>query len=107
MKFAVVGAGAVGCYVGALLARAGYDVCLIGRSQHVEAIRRHGLRLESKLFDGYVLIQATTEINGVEGADVVLFCVKSPDTEATGAMIAPHLKPDTAVLCLQNGVDNA
>jgi 2-dehydropantoate 2-reductase len=107
MKFAVVGAGAVGCYVGGLLARAGHDVCLIGRSQHVEAIRRYGLRLESKLFDGYVQIQATTEIGGVEGADVVLFCVKSSDTEATGRMIAPHLKPDAAVLCLQNGVDNA
>lgn len=107
MKFAVVGAGAVGCYVGALLARAGNDVCLIGRPQHVEAISRHGLRLESKLFDGYVPMQATTEVSGVEDADVVLFCVKSSDTEATGRMIAPYLKPEATVLCLQNGVDNA
>ncbi|SEB50084.1 MULTISPECIES: 2-dehydropantoate 2-reductase [unclassified Beijerinckia] len=107
MKFAVVGAGAVGCYFGALLARTGHDVCLIGRPTHVEAIARHGLRLESKLFDGHVPMQATTEISGVEDADVVLFCVKSSDTEATGRMIAPHLKPDATILCLQNGVDNA
>lgn len=107
MKFAVMGAGAIGCYFGALLARAGHDVCLIGRAQHVAAIRQHGLRLESKLFDGHVPMQATTESQGVEGADVVLFCVKSTDTETAGRMILPHLKSDAVLLCLQNGVDNA
>ena len=47
LRFAVMGAGAVGCYYGGMLARAGHDVVLIGRPHHVEAIERHGLRLET------------------------------------------------------------
>lgn len=107
MKVAVMGAGAVGCYFGAMLARAGHDVTLIARPQHVEAIRANGLMFESRSFTGHIPMQATTEAAGVEGADVVLFCVKSPDTETAGRAIAPFLKPDAAILCLQNGVDNA
>ncbi|HEX7882052.1 MAG TPA: 2-dehydropantoate 2-reductase [Afipia sp.] len=107
MRVAVMGAGAIGCYFGAMLARAKHDVVLIGRPQHVEAVNQHGLMLESRFFHGGIPMQATTEASGVEGADVVLFCVKSPDTEASGRAIAPFLKPDATVICLQNGVDNA
>lgn len=107
MKVAVMGAGAVGCYFGAMLARAGHDVTLIARPQHVEAIRHHGLLLESRTFTGHIPMQATTDASGVEGADVVLFCVKSPDTESAGRAIAPFLKAGAAILSLQNGVDNA
>jgi 2-dehydropantoate 2-reductase len=107
MKIAVMGAGAVGCYFGAMLARAGHDVILIARPQHVEAIRQHGLMFESRSFNGAVAVQATSEVSGVEGADVVLFCVKSSDTESAGRSIAPFLKPHATILCLQNGVDNA
>ncbi len=107
MKVAVMGAGAVGCYFGAMLARAGHGVTLIARPQHVEAIRHHGLLLESRTFTGRVPLQATTDASGVEGADVVLFCVKSPDTESAGRAIAPFLKAEAAILSLQNGVDNA
>ncbi|MES2602729.1 MAG: ketopantoate reductase family protein [Pseudomonadota bacterium] len=107
MKIAVMGAGAVGCYFGAMLARAGHDVTLIARPQHVEAIQQHGLRFDSRNFSGAVPVQATLEPSGVAGADVVLFCVKSADTESAGQSIAPYLKSDATVLCLQNGVDNA
>lgn len=108
MNIAVMGAGAVGCYMGAILAKAGHAVVLIGRPQHVEAVRQRGLLLESKIkFTGHVPMQATTEPDGVAGADIVLFCVKSTDTEATGQQIAPYLGDRTAVICLQNGVDNA
>lgn len=107
MKVAVMGAGAVGCYFGAMLARAGHDITLIARPQHVEAIRQHGLTFESRSFNGAVPVQATTEASGVEWADTVLFCVKSADTESAGQSIAPFLKPNATVLCLQNGVDNA
>jgi 2-dehydropantoate 2-reductase len=107
MKFAVMGAGAVGCYYGALLARAGHTVCLIGRPQHVEAVNQHGLRLESPIFDGYLPMRATTQPNGVQDADVVLLCVKSAATEDAGRAMAPFLKADAVVICLQNGVDNA
>lgn len=110
MKIAIMGAGAVGCFYGAMLARAGHDVVLIGRAQHVEAIEREGLRLEVLSFDeriGRPHLTASTEAAAVAGADLVLFCVKSTDTESAGASIAPHLRADTLVLTLQNGVDNA
>lgn len=107
MKIAVMGAGAVGSYIGAMLARADHDVTLIARPQHVEAIKAHGLLFSSRNFQGGIPIQATAEASGVEGADVVLLCVKSGDTETAGRAMAPHLKPDATVLCLQNGVDNA
>jgi 2-dehydropantoate 2-reductase len=106
MKVAVMGAGAVGCYYGAMLARAGHEVVLVGRPSHVEAVKAHGLRLETQAFDAHVRMAASTEAGAVQGADLVLFCVKSTDTESAAAQIAPHLAPDALVLTLQNGVDN-
>jgi 2-dehydropantoate 2-reductase len=106
MKIAVMGAGAVGCYYGGMLARAGHDVVLIGRPQHVEAFERQGLRLETQSFDEYIRVPASTEGSAVQGTQLVLFCVKSTDTESGAAAIKPHLAPDTLVLSLQNGVEN-
>jgi len=106
MKVAVMGAGAVGCYYGAMLARAGHEVVLIGRPSHVEAVNANGLRLETRAFDEHVRMAASTEPDAVRGADLVLFCVKSTDSEAAAAQIRPHLSPDALVLTLQNGVDN-
>ena len=106
-RVAVVGAGAVGCYYGGMLARAGVPVTLVGRPAHVEAMRRAGLRLTTAAFDEYVRVEAGTDIEAVDGAALVLVCVKSTDTEATAAELAPHLAPDARVLSLQNGVDNA
>ena len=107
MKIAVMGAGAVGCYYGGMLARAGHDVTLIGRKQHVEAVLRNGLLLETQAFQEHLPIKASVNADAVKGARLVLCCVKSTDTEGAGAAMGPHLAPDTLVLCLQNGVDNA
>ncbi|KAF1049035.1 MAG: 2-dehydropantoate 2-reductase [Herbaspirillum frisingense] len=107
MKVAVMGAGAVGCYYGGMLARAGHEVVLVGRAQHVEAFNRRGLRLEAQSFDETIPVQADTDAAIAGGADLVLFCVKSTDTETAGAQLREHLKPDTLVLTLQNGTDNA
>ena len=107
LKVAVMGAGAVGCYYGGMLARAGHEVVLIARPQHVEAIARDGLRMETRTFDQQVRLAASSEPGAVQGAELVLFCVKSTDTESAGAQIRPHLAPDALVLTLQNGVDNA
>jgi 2-dehydropantoate 2-reductase len=107
MKIAVMGAGAVGCYFGGMLARAGHDVVLIGRRQHVEAVRRHGLFIDTKAFAEHVPIQAGEDASGVRGAQLVLCCVKSTDTERAAADMAPYLDPDAVILSLQNGVDNA
>jgi 2-dehydropantoate 2-reductase len=78
---------------------------LIARPQHVEAIRRAGLRLETKTFDERVRLQASTNPEALRGAELILFCVKSQDTEAAGKALAPHVG-QAAVLSLQNGVDN-
>ena len=106
LSIAVMGAGSVGCYFGALLARAGHQVTLIGRPSHVQAIAQHGLRLQTATEDVQIAIAASTDAASVAGADVVLFCVKSTDTEAAAAQIKPHLAPHAQVLSLQNGVDN-
>ena len=106
-KIAVMGAGAVGCYYGGMLARAGHEVVLIARPQHVEAIQRDGLRMETKTFDERVRLAASSDPSAVRGAGLVLFCDKSNDTESAGAQMLPYLAPDALVLCLQNGVDNA
>jgi 2-dehydropantoate 2-reductase len=107
MKIAVMGAGAVGCYYGGMLARAGHEVTLIGRRRHVDEVGRAGLLLETKEFKERVRMGASTDAEVVRGAELVLFCVKSTDTEAAGAQLAPHLDAPALVLSLQNGVDNA
>lgn len=107
LSFAVMGAGAVGCFYGGMLSRAGLPVTLIGRAAHVQAIQSQGLRLQTLSFDEVVHPQASELPCAVAHADVVLFAVKSTDTEAAGLQIRPHLQPGALVLCLQNGVDNA
>ena len=107
MKFAVMGAGAVGCYYGGMLARAGHEVVLVARPAHVEAMQRQGLLLDTQTFQEPVRVQASTQPDAVQGAQCVLFCVKSADTESAGLAMAPHLAEGATVLSLQNGVDNA
>lgn len=107
MKVLVMGAGAVGCYYGAMLARAGHALTLVGRPALVDAVNRDGLKLESAAFTGFVPARAVTSPEGDADADLVLFCVKSDDTEKAGAQLAPILDADAVVVSLQNGVDNA
>ena len=107
MQVAVIGAGAVGCYYGGLLLRAGHAVTFIGRQPHVDAINAHGLLLDTKSFKGHLPARAATDTTALAPPDLVLFCVKSADTEQAGRSLAGHLRPETSVLSLQNGVDNA
>jgi 2-dehydropantoate 2-reductase len=107
LDIAVLGAGAVGCFYGGMLARAGHRVTLIGRAAHAQAIAAHGLRMQTLSFDEQVPLAASTHASAVAGADLVLFAVKSTDTESAGEQMCAHLKPGALVLCLQNGVDNA
>jgi 2-dehydropantoate 2-reductase len=106
VRVAVLGAGAVGCFFGGMLARAGNQVTLIGRPVHVEAIRKAGLHFQGLKFDEHIAVQASTEASAVRGARLVLFCVKSTDTEQAAGEIAPFLDSDSVVVNLQNGVDN-
>ena len=106
LQVAVMGAGAVGCYFGGMLARAGHDVTLVARPEHVEAITRDGLHMDTKTFNEHVRVKANSHPAAVEGAQLVLFCVKSSDTESAGNQIRSYVGNDTVVLCLQNGCDN-
>ena len=104
---AVVGAGAVGSFYGAMLARAGQRVTLIGRAAHVQAIQAQGLQLEMGGRTEVVPLAASTELAAARDAELVLFCLKSTDTESVARELAPHLSPGALVLSLQNGVTNA
>jgi 2-dehydropantoate 2-reductase len=106
-RIAVVGAGAVGCYFGGMLARAGAPVTLVGRAPHVDAINRDGLFIDSIHFKERVSVSASTELGAVRDAQLVLFCVKTVDTEETAKLLAPYLATDSNLVSLQNGVDNA
>jgi len=90
-----------------MLSRAGHQVMLIGRPQHVEAIRQHGLLMDTTGFRAHVPVRASTEVSDIQGASLVLCCIKSNDTESVAAMMAPFVRPGAIVLSLQNGVDNA
>ena len=107
LRIAIFGAGAVGCYYGALMARAGHAVTLIGRPAHSAAFQKHGVRLQTAHSDACYPVQAATDAAAVAGTDWVFLCVKSADTEAAGHAMAPNLPSQCNVLCLQNGVDNA
>ena len=107
MQVAVIGAGAVGCYYGGLLLRARHDVMFIGRPVHVDAINANGLLLDLKTFKGHFPAKAAADTTTLTSPDLVLVCVKSADTEQAGLSLVGRLRPDTSVLSLQNGVDNA
>lgn len=106
-RVGVMGGGAIGCLYGGWLARAGASVVLVGRPAHVEAIRANGLRMTGKAFEGTVRLEASTDAASLAEVDLVLFCTKTRDTEATARSLKPVLKPSATVLAFQNGVDGA
>jgi 2-dehydropantoate 2-reductase len=105
-RVAVVGAGAVGGFFGGMLARAGADVTLIGRPAHVDVWTREGLFLHSLDFQERIRVSASTEVAACRDADLVLFSVKSPDTEDAARELTRHVRAGALVVSLQNGVDN-
>jgi len=108
-RICVAGAGSIGCFVGAVLADAGHDVRLLGRARTVAACTQHGVRLSG--YDGMNVHVHPVQISddpatALSGADLVLVCVKSGDTNAVAAQIA-SFAPQAQVVSLQNGVANA
>jgi len=106
MRIAVYGAGGVGGYFGGRLARAGAEVHLIARGAHLRALREHGLRVRSVKGDFEAQALATDDPAEVGPCDFVLFCVKTFDTDAAAARLGPLVGESTAVVSLQNGVEN-
>jgi 2-dehydropantoate 2-reductase len=107
MRFLVVGTGGVGGYFGGKLARHGEDVWFIARGKHLAAMQQNGLRIIAPE-ETFVIPpgRMTDDVRSAGKADVILFCVKSYDTEAAARTLAPALTDDSIIVCLQNGVDN-
>ncbi len=106
MRIAVLGAGGIGGYYGALLAKAGHDIVFIARGAHLEAMQRRGLTVRTPAGESPVPVTAVADTRSVEPVDVVLFCVKSYDTASAAHSLGPLMARDTAVLTFQNGLDN-
>jgi 2-dehydropantoate 2-reductase len=106
MKIAIMGAGGVGGYYGALLARKNHDVTFLARGAHLQAIQTRGLQIRSRLGDFLIQpAQATNQPAQVGPVDLVLFCVKAYDTAVAAVEAQPLVGPGTTVLSLQNGLD--
>ncbi|MGW6566621.1 2-dehydropantoate 2-reductase [Streptomyces sp. NPDC054975] len=104
MKVAVLGAGAIGAYVGAALDRAGADVHLIARGPHLAAMRQHGVRVESPRGDFTARVHATDDPADVGPVDYVFLGLKAHAYAACGPLVAPLLHDTTAVVAAQNGI---
>ena len=107
MKFAIVGTGGVGGYFGGRLAQSGEDVWFIARGDHLTSMQKHGLTVNAS--DETFVIppgKMTDDYGTIGKVHVVLFCVKSYDTESAAATLAPILTGESIVISLQNGVDN-
>lgn len=107
MRIAVMGAGAVGGYFGALLAQAGHDVAFVARGDHGAAMRAHGIRLEGPRGELVIRnIDVVEDPAGLAPCDVTLFCVKTYDTESAALAVKPLVARGGVVISLQNGVDS-
>ena len=107
MRVAVMGAGAVGSYLGTCLAKAGAEVHLIARGAHFAALRERGLILLTPEGERSTIdVRATDDPAAIGPVDLVLFLVKSYDTEEAAKRLPPLIAPETGVLSLQNGIDN-
>ena len=107
LRVGVLGAGAVGSYVGGLLAMEGVPTTLVARGDHAAAMAADGLHLDRRGEEPMdVAVAVATEAAALADTDVVIVTVKSPDTEAAADQIAPYIRSGVIVLSIQNGVGN-
>ena len=104
MKIAIVGAGAIGAFLGAKLALSGEDVYLIARGAHLQAMQTHGVQVKSPEGDFEAHPNATDDYESVGPVDFVFLTVKAHSLTEIAPQIAPLLGPETAVVSAQNGI---
>ena len=104
MKVAVVGAGAIGAYVGAALNAGGVDVTLIARGPHLRAMQTQGVRVLSPRGDFIAHPEATDELDAIGDADVVFLGLKAYSLAEMAPRLGAAMRPDAAVVCAQNGI---
>ena len=106
MRIAVMGAGSIGGFFGAMLSRSGHEVALVARGAHLETIRSKGIRVIRDTEEFTVDCQATDDPIQIGSVDLVLLCVKTYQNQTAIPMTLPLVGEHTTVLCLQNGVDS-
>ena len=106
MRIAIMGAGGVGGCLGGLLGKAGNDVWLIVRGEHLEAIRANGLKLVRPDTEFVVQVNATDNPAEVGPVDLVLFTVKTYQNRHVITTLKPLMGHETSVITLQNGVES-
>jgi 2-dehydropantoate 2-reductase len=104
MRWAVVGAGAIGGFVGAALARGGSDVTLIARGDHLRAMQQNGVQIRSERGDFTVHPPATDDLDAVSDADAVFVGLKAYSLPEVAAPLSSSLKPGAALIAAQNGI---
>ena len=104
MKFLIAGAGAIGAYMGACMARAGQDVTLFARGPHLRAMQEHGVRVKSVDGDFEAHPKIAANLERVGPVDVVFLGVKAHGLTQLAPQLKPVLGPDTAVVGTQNGI---
>ena len=106
MKIAIMGTGGLGGYIGGRLAHADREVSFIARGDHLKAIQRHGLRVESPFGEFKIEpAHATDNPEDIGVVDLILFCFKSYDAIEAAKLIESIISPNTAILPVLNGVD--
>lgn len=104
MKFLIAGAGAIGAYIGARMAQAGYDVTLFARGPHLRAMQEHGVRVKSDEGDFVARPKIAASLPEAGPMDVVFLGVKAHGLPQLAPQLAPVLGPETAVVSTQNGI---
>jgi 2-dehydropantoate 2-reductase len=104
VRIVIAGAGAIGGYIGARLAKAGADVVLFARGSHVQAMQDRGLRVVSPDGDFEVRPEVTGDLNTIGRADVIFLGVKAHSLTTLAPQLRPLLGPDTVVVSTQNGI---
>lgn len=106
MKIGVMGAGGIGGYFGGLLARGGLDIHFVARGKHRQAILEEGLQVVSSQGSFSVQTHVTSDPDEIGPVDLLLFSVKSYDTDDVARFVTPMVEEGTIILSLQNGIDN-
>ena len=108
MKIAVMGSGGVGGYFGARLASAGNDVTFMARGAHLEAMQKHGLRLDSEIGNLHLdPVKVVANASEIAAADAIIFAVKMRDTESAAESLRALVSKGATIFTFQNGVDSA
>src|SRR5690625_5090079 len=106
MQIGIAGAGAVGCFFGGLLQQAGHKVTFVARGKHLKELQKNGLTINKDEDILHIDRTFTDNLIDLSECELILFCVKSNDTERMAKQLLPVINKNALILTMQNGVDN-